>query len=120
MTALLQVEGLGKRFGGFVALDGIQLEVKDWEKHGYELPLLVNLQPAGEYLGEDYHRAGGVPAVAAQPRPACTTSTRPMAPSSAARSRPPRPKRSVMPTPQTRRAQTVLLRKSERGGFKSA
>ncbi len=45
---------------------GIELEVKDWEKHGYDLPLLVNLQPAGEYLGEDYHRAGGVPAVIAE------------------------------------------------------
>jgi dihydroxy-acid dehydratase len=44
----------------------IELEVKDWEKHGYDLPLLVNLQPAGEYLGEDYHRAGGVPAVVAE------------------------------------------------------
>jgi dihydroxy-acid dehydratase len=45
---------------------GLQLDVKDWEKEGYELPLLVNLQPAGEYLGEDYHRAGGVPAVVAE------------------------------------------------------
>lgn len=45
---------------------GVELEVKDWETHGYDLPLLVNLQPAGEYLGEDYHRAGGVPAVVAE------------------------------------------------------
>ncbi len=45
---------------------GVELEVADWEKHGYDLPLLVNLQPAGEYLGEDYHRAGGVPAVVAE------------------------------------------------------
>ena len=45
---------------------GIELTVSDWEKHGYDLPLLVNLQPAGEYLGEDYHRAGGVPAVVAE------------------------------------------------------
>jgi dihydroxy-acid dehydratase len=45
---------------------GIELEVKDWEKHGYDLPLLVNLQPAGEFLGEDYHRAGGVPSVVAE------------------------------------------------------
>ncbi|MDE2385159.1 MAG: dihydroxy-acid dehydratase family protein [Alphaproteobacteria bacterium] len=51
---------------GIAAHLGIKLEVKDWEKHGYELPLLVNLQPAGEYLGEDYHRAGGVPAVIAE------------------------------------------------------
>ena len=45
---------------------GIELTVSDWEKHGYDLPLLVNLQPAGEYLGEDYHRAGGVPSVVAE------------------------------------------------------
>jgi dihydroxy-acid dehydratase len=45
---------------------GVPLEVKDWETHGLDVPLLVNLQPAGEYLGEDYHRAGGVPAVVAE------------------------------------------------------
>jgi len=45
---------------------GVPLEVADWEKHGYDVPLLVNLQPAGEYLGEDYHHAGGVPAVVAE------------------------------------------------------
>ena len=38
----------------------------DWEKHGHNIPLLVNLQPAGAYLGEDYHHAGGVPAVVAE------------------------------------------------------
>ena len=42
---------------------GVKLDIADWETHGYDVPLLVNLQPAGEYLGEDYHRAGGVPAV---------------------------------------------------------
>ncbi len=42
---------------------GITLPIDDWERHGHKLPLLVNLQPAGEYLGEDYYRAGGVPAV---------------------------------------------------------
>jgi dihydroxy-acid dehydratase len=42
---------------------GVELSLDDWQKYGYEVPLLVNLQPAGEYLGEDYHRAGGVPAV---------------------------------------------------------
>jgi dihydroxy-acid dehydratase len=42
---------------------GVELDNEDWEKIGYDIPLLVNLQPAGEYLGEDYHRAGGVPAV---------------------------------------------------------
>ena len=45
---------------------GVELNVSDWEKVGLSLPLLVNLQPAGEYLGEDYHRAGGVPAVVAE------------------------------------------------------
>ena len=42
---------------------GIDLTNDDWQRLGYEVPLLVNLQPAGEYLGEDYHRAGGVPGV---------------------------------------------------------
>ena len=42
---------------------GVKLDNDDWERIGYAIPLLVNLQPAGEYLGEDYHRAGGVPAV---------------------------------------------------------
>jgi dihydroxy-acid dehydratase len=42
---------------------GVKLTNDDWEKIGYDIPLLVNLQPAGEYLGEEYHRAGGVPAV---------------------------------------------------------
>ena len=42
---------------------GVKLDNDDWEKIGYEVPLLVNLQPAGKYLGEEYHRAGGVPAV---------------------------------------------------------
>ncbi|MEC9069686.1 MAG: IlvD/Edd family dehydratase [SAR324 cluster bacterium] len=42
---------------------GIELEIEDWEKVGLKIPMLVNLQPAGKYLGEDFHRAGGVPAV---------------------------------------------------------
>ena len=42
---------------------GVPLENDDWQTIGHRIPLLVNLQPAGEYLGEDYHRAGGVPAV---------------------------------------------------------
>jgi len=42
---------------------GIPLNVQDWEAIGYDVPLLVNVQPAGEFLGEDFHRAGGVPAV---------------------------------------------------------
>jgi dihydroxy-acid dehydratase len=45
---------------------GVKLDNDDWEKIGYALPRLVNLQPAGEYLGEDYYRAGGVPAVVAE------------------------------------------------------
>ena len=42
---------------------GVQLDNDDWQSIGHKVPLLVNLQPAGEYLGEDYCRAGGVPAV---------------------------------------------------------
>jgi len=42
---------------------GVRLTLEDWEVHGQGVPLLVNLQPSGEYLGEDFYRAGGVPAV---------------------------------------------------------
>ena len=42
---------------------GVELHLKDWQEYGHAVPLLVNLQPAGDYLGEDFHRAGGVPAV---------------------------------------------------------
>ncbi|HSI11464.1 MAG TPA: IlvD/Edd family dehydratase [Chthoniobacter sp.] len=42
---------------------GVDLSLQDWETEGYKLPLLVNIQPAGELLGEDFHRAGGVPVV---------------------------------------------------------
>ncbi len=45
---------------------GVELPIDDWQSVGRDVPLLVNLQPAGEYLGEDYYRAGGVPAVVAQ------------------------------------------------------
>lgn len=45
---------------------GVSLENDDWQSIGYDTPLLVNLQPAGEYLGEDYFHAGGVPAVVAE------------------------------------------------------
>ncbi|WP_395448222.1 IlvD/Edd family dehydratase [Aminobacter sp. UC22_36] len=45
---------------------GVPLNNDDWQKVGHHVPLLVNLQPAGEYLGEDYHHAGGVPAVVAE------------------------------------------------------
>jgi dihydroxy-acid dehydratase len=42
---------------------GVPVSLDDWQEHGHGIPLLVNLQPAGQYLGEDYHHAGGVPAV---------------------------------------------------------
>ena len=42
---------------------GVDSPLQDWQTIGHKVPLLVNLQPAGEYLGEDYHHAGGVPAV---------------------------------------------------------
>jgi len=42
---------------------GVALTIEDWEKIGYDVPLLVNMQPAGIYLGEDYYRAGGLPGV---------------------------------------------------------
>ena len=45
---------------------GVELDMRDWQEHGLDVPLLVNVQPAGEYLGEDYYRAGGVPAVVNQ------------------------------------------------------
>jgi dihydroxy-acid dehydratase len=42
---------------------GVEVPLADWQTHGRHVSLLVNLQPAGEYLGEDFHHAGGVPAV---------------------------------------------------------
>ncbi|MFZ1882346.1 MAG: IlvD/Edd family dehydratase [Rhodoplanes sp.] len=42
---------------------GVPLAIEDWESIGYDVPLLVNMQPAGHYLGEEYYRAGGLPAV---------------------------------------------------------
>ena len=42
---------------------GVKLDITDWEKVGYDVPLLVNMQPAGFYLAEEYYRAGGLPAV---------------------------------------------------------
>jgi len=42
---------------------GVELRIEDWESEGYDLPLLVDLQPAGRHLGEDFHRAGGLPVV---------------------------------------------------------
>jgi dihydroxy-acid dehydratase len=42
---------------------GVRLDIEDWEKFGLDVPLMVNMQPAGKYLGEEYFRAGGLPAV---------------------------------------------------------
>jgi dihydroxy-acid dehydratase len=42
---------------------GVELDITDWQTHGHDQPLLVNMQPAGAYLGESFFRAGGVPAV---------------------------------------------------------
>jgi dihydroxy-acid dehydratase len=42
---------------------GVKLAIEEWQTIGHKVPLLVNVQPAGKYLGEEYHRAGGVPAV---------------------------------------------------------
>lgn len=49
---------------------GVELKVTDWEKIGFDVPLMVNMQPAGEYLGESFFRAGGVPAVMGELRKA--------------------------------------------------
>ena len=45
---------------------GLELNNKDWQDVGHHIPLLVDMQPAGRYLGEDFHRAGGVPGVMAE------------------------------------------------------
>lgn len=42
---------------------GVDIVAEDWMRYGYDLPLLVNMQPAGQFLSERFHRAGGVPAV---------------------------------------------------------
>ena len=42
---------------------GVELTSDDWQSHGYNIPLLANVQPSGAYLGERFHRAGGVPAI---------------------------------------------------------
>jgi dihydroxy-acid dehydratase len=42
---------------------GTELHARDWMEYGYNIPLLLNMQPAGKYLGERFHRAGGVPAI---------------------------------------------------------
>src|SRR5207237_10432601 len=55
-TAEIHINALARHIGVALAID-------DWQKHGHDIPLLVNMQPAGFYLGEEYHRAGGVPTV---------------------------------------------------------
>lgn len=45
---------------------GVELNPGDWSEHGYHVPLIVDMQPAGRFLGERFHRAGGVPAVMAE------------------------------------------------------
>lgn len=42
---------------------GVEITAADWMEHGYDLPLIVDMQPAGRFLGERFHRAGGVPSV---------------------------------------------------------
>lgn len=42
---------------------GVEITAQDWVEHGYALPLILNMQPAGQFLGERFHRAGGVPAI---------------------------------------------------------
>ncbi|KAH8696687.1 putative dihydroxy acid dehydratase [Talaromyces proteolyticus] len=49
---------------------GVDLTVEDWDQVGFNIPLLLNMQPAGEYLGEEYFRAGGLPAVMTELRDA--------------------------------------------------
>jgi dihydroxy-acid dehydratase len=58
-NAPIHINAIAKHIGVAVTND-------DWQRVGYDVPLLVNLQPAGKYLGEDFHRAGGVPAVISQ------------------------------------------------------
>ena len=67
---------------GLAAHLGIELTNDDWQGLGHHVPLLANVQPAGEYLGEDFHRAGGVPGICAEligagvlPHPEALTAT---------------------------------------------
>ncbi len=53
-------------YNAIAAHMGVQLDNDDWERLGHAIPLLVDLQPAGRFLGEDYFRAGGVRAVIAE------------------------------------------------------
>ncbi len=49
---------------------GLEVDIRDWQRIGYDLPLLVNMQPAGVHLGEGFHQAGGVAAVMGEMRAA--------------------------------------------------
>jgi dihydroxy-acid dehydratase len=53
-------------FNAVAAHMGVELDNDDWERVGHAVPLLVDMQPAGRFLGEDFFRAGGVPAVVAE------------------------------------------------------
>jgi len=55
-NAPIHLNGIAKHLG-------LELNNDDWQTIGHKIPLLANVQPAGKYLGEDFHRAGGVPAV---------------------------------------------------------
>ena len=55
---------------------GVPLELDDWDRLGREMPCLVNLQPSGQYLMEDFYYAGGLPAVLREIDAACCTPTR--------------------------------------------
>ncbi|MFL5099425.1 MAG: IlvD/Edd family dehydratase [Xanthobacteraceae bacterium] len=55
-NAPIHINGLARHVG-------VPLAIEDWERIGHDVPLLVNMQPAGMYLGEEYYRAGGLPAV---------------------------------------------------------
>ena len=45
---------------------GLELETEAWQNIGYDIPLMANIQPAGKYLCESYHRAGGTAALMAE------------------------------------------------------
>ncbi|EYE96568.1 IlvD/Edd family dehydratase [Aspergillus ruber CBS 135680] len=45
---------------------GVDISLDDWDRLGFHIPLLLNMQPAGELLGEEYYRAGGLPAIMAE------------------------------------------------------
>ena len=60
---------------------GVELRLDDWMEYGHDVPLLLNMQPSGKYLGERFHRAGGVPA--GRERPPKETSETPGTPASA-------------------------------------